>query len=135
MSTVHIAGIGDRCATAYESGLSNKTFEFRDEPRRVLIINEDGRAYIQRMMSQTLQGQGFDVISMDEVGYLTNSASTYICAAEHEGYEAASARERAAWNEAVDQRKAERADRRRDRAELAAFANVQLGEAWTGGEP
>lgn len=112
--TVHIASIGDRHATAYESGLSNKTLEFRDTPRRVLIVDGD-KTKLRAMMSETLQGQGVDVISFDEASHVTTTASTGTCTTSPEGYEAAAARERAAWNEAVDMRKAEKRMHRMER--------------------
>lgn len=112
MSTVHIQRIGDHHSTPYESGLSNRTFEFRDQPRRVLIV-EGGKAKLHEMMSETLLGQGFDVISVDEAGMI-NKANTSTCAAtiSPEVDRAHTAIERKLWNEAVDQRKAEKRARK-----------------------
>jgi hypothetical protein len=124
MSIVHTQGIGDHHATAHESGLSNKTFEFRDQPRRVLIVEGDKTALL---MSETLQGQGFDVMSVDEAnmpltiparheftGTFTATVADDPFGRDRNGLIAAD-RERAAWNEAVDQRKAEKRMHRLER--------------------
>lgn len=128
MSTVHIAGIGDRCATAYESGLSNKTFAFRDQPRRVLIV-EGNETKLHAMMSETIQGQGFDVISVDEASYVNGGTRAATISPEADSAHASI--ERQLWNDAVDQRKADRKKRRR-LEQIAAFYREKLGAPYPG---